>query len=264
MANASIRLIWVVGYRLTRAEEGLCWGKSAKTVLAQLEWPSISTGDWHSEMGSVYFTYGDNEKALEHYKKALQLDEKYFGKEHTKIAVRSSNLGVILNYQYKTRQALKHLKRSLQINEKFLGLAHPKVANDLVNIGLIHENLNDMEKATKALTRALVIWETTLGDKHPKLAWPLSSLGSVYEKTGKNDEAVNSYTRVVEICKNKICIPQPLGNAYFGLAKAILFPRSKPGFGFFPARKGDIIKGTQTASETYRKNPSLVEKTRWC
>ena len=36
----------------------------------------------YNNMGSIYVIFGDNETALEHYTKALQINQKILGEEH--------------------------------------------------------------------------------------------------------------------------------------------------------------------------------------
>ena len=250
-ALASIRLIWVVGYRLTRTEEGLCWGKSAKASLTQQKWPDRLTSEWNSEIGSVYFTHGEENKALEHYQKALQLEEETLGKEHPKVAVRSSNIGVVFLWNNKHTQALAYFQRALNINKKALGLDHPKVANDLINIGLIHEQQNNTENAFRVYVRALEIWEAALGKNHPKLAWPLAGLGLVFEKQGNIAKASENFRRVTEICQNNICHPQPLAETYVGLAE-IRWSQDQ--------NREVTLKLAQKAREAYARAPKMYDR----
>lgn len=223
MAQAANKLLWVVGYRLSRASEGLTWGQSAKIALVRLQWPLRLVGEWYDRMGYLFASLGKQQKAFEYRQKALETDEKVLGSEHPTVAIRRNNIGVMYWRIQDYDRALDHYQRALRITEKTLGPQHPDVAFSLSNIGLVFWKLGKYDKAIDHLQRALVMREELLGKEHPLTVWPLAGLGEVYRATKKWTQAIASFQRVTDICNKSSCYPEPLGMAYFGLARMIWY-----------------------------------------
>ena len=221
MALTSMRMIYVVGYRLGHAQEGEYWGWIAKTAIARLKWPPKLAGLWNDNMGIVYGMQGNEEKELEYHRRALQIKRNHLGKDHYEVANYLNNLGVIFWRRGELEQALVYYQKAVENGQRAYGVDHPQVANYLNNIGLVLWKQGEFESASDYLVRAQVIWETSLGDEHPLLAWPLAGLGEVYQALGKQSEALAKFVRVTRICKKVFCHAEPEGMAYFGLAKGV-------------------------------------------
>ena len=219
MTRASTHLAWTVGYRLTRVEEGLFWGRTANTALTLLKRPPELESTWYDRMGSVYSSQDEEDKAIQFHQKALQIDKRMLDADHPALAHGFNNIGVVYWRREEYHKALEYYTQALLINRKAYGLNHPELAHNLNNIGLVYWRLGEFEKASKHLHRALVIWEESLGREHPVLTWALSGLAEVHRAEKKLTEAQEKYQRVAEICKKQVCYPEPEGMALFGLAK---------------------------------------------
>jgi Tfp pilus assembly protein PilF len=70
---------------------------------------------------------GDLEGARDHFKRALAIDEKAFGRNHPDVAIDVHNLGLVLQGQGDLEGARKNFRRALAILRMFFPEDHPQV-----------------------------------------------------------------------------------------------------------------------------------------
>ena len=131
MAQASIQLIWVIGYRLSALQEGLFWSLVAKSFLELLEWPANLEIYYHTYLGTVHGSKGDHGKKLHHCQKAAALSRKSLGENHPSLANSLNCIGVVYWRQGDDANALDYYQQALAIEMKTLGKHHPYVARSL-------------------------------------------------------------------------------------------------------------------------------------
>ena len=68
------------------------------------------------------------------YRRALAIDEKSYGTEHAKVAIRLNNLASLLEDTNRLAAAEPLYRQALAIDEKSYGTQHPKVAIRLNNL----------------------------------------------------------------------------------------------------------------------------------
>ena len=88
-----------------------------------------------SSIGLVYSQKGDYKKALEYYKKTLDIDLKIYDEIHPYIAADYCNVGLALNKIGDYDNALKYNEKALDIRLKLYGEEHPDVAEAYINLG---------------------------------------------------------------------------------------------------------------------------------
>ena len=115
--------------------------------------------------------------------RALEIDEKALGPEHTSVARDVNNLGSVMQDLGDLEGAKKCFERALKIDEKALGPEHTSVAIRVNNLGSVMRDLVDLEGAKKCFERALAIFEKRLGKDHPKTVLVRNNLKSLQEKT---------------------------------------------------------------------------------
>jgi tetratricopeptide (TPR) repeat protein len=71
------------------------------------------------------------------YRRAIEIDEKVFGKDQPEVATDYNNLASLLETQGKYNQAEPLYRRAIEIGEKVLGKDHPDVAIRYNNLALI-------------------------------------------------------------------------------------------------------------------------------
>ena len=92
-----------------------------------------------NNLGSVLKDQGDLEGARKCCERALAIDEKTLGPDHTRVAIRVNNLGSVLQDQGDLEGARRCAGRALAIFESRLGKDHP-------NSILARSNLRMLQK----------------------------------------------------------------------------------------------------------------------
>jgi tetratricopeptide (TPR) repeat protein/predicted Ser/Thr protein kinase len=213
-AEASRRLVYLVGNQLARHEAGRQWAKHAEP-LARATGTDEALGYYLNSIGSVAFIEGKYEEARSLQERALAIEEKALGADHLEVASTLSSLAGVAWGEGKYAEARGYQERSLAITEKALGAGHPEVANALSNLGVLAKSEGNYEQARIYGERALVIWETTLGPEHSDVAYALANLGSMYQAEGKHDDARHHYARALAIWEKTLGPEHP--NVAFAL-----------------------------------------------
>jgi tetratricopeptide (TPR) repeat protein len=116
----------------------------------------------------VYYENAAYQKAEPLMRRALEIDEKSFGKDHPEVATDLNNLAQLLKDTNRLKEAEPLMRRVVEIVEKSLGPDHPNVATALNNLALLLQATNRLTEAEPLMRRALVIFENSLGPDHPK------------------------------------------------------------------------------------------------
>jgi len=145
----------------------------------------------------------DNKKAIEYRKKSLNITIKLLGKEHTSLAHKYNNLGVLYNEEGEYSKALDCHKKALVITKKAYGENHISTAACYANMGLIYKKTRDYPNALKYQEKALAIQKKVLGEKHPDTAISYNNLAMLYQKTEAYHKALSYARKALEI-KEKI------------------------------------------------------------
>jgi tetratricopeptide (TPR) repeat protein len=115
--------------------------------------------------------------------RALKIDERAFGPDHTRVAIDVNNLGSVLQDLGDLAGAKSCFEKALKIDEKAFGPDHTRVAIDVNNLSLVLQDLGDLAGAKSCFERALKIFEKRLGKDHPNAVIVRNNLKSLQEKT---------------------------------------------------------------------------------
>jgi serine phosphatase RsbU (regulator of sigma subunit)/TPR repeat protein len=164
--------------------------------------------------GISYYMAGNYEKAIESYKKGLQID-KNAGNTRGVISFQN-NIGGIYWHQGNYHKAIEYFTRSLKNSEKIED--SNSVALALNNIGNIYSEQNDHPRALKYFKKSLVIFES-LSNKEG-VARSLNNLGLAYFDLENTEKSLEFYEKCITIRKNigdkvgLIKVLNNLGNVY--------------------------------------------------
>jgi len=151
---------------------------------------------------------GNYPKALEHYHKALKINEKL--KDRRGISASLSSIGIVYRNQGDSTvaagdtalamadtypKALEYYFKALKMDEEMDNKSG--IAADLGNIGIVYRNQGDYPKALEYYFKALKM-RKELGAKN-LIASALGNIGSLYTKTGRFAEAENYLLRSLAI-----------------------------------------------------------------
>ena len=147
----------------------------------------------YGNLGNVYETRGDLHKTEEMYRKALALHEELGGKEG--MANAYGNLGIV----YKTRGDLDKAQemywKALALDEE-LG-RKGGMAADYCNLGNVYKTRGDLEQAEEMHRKALALYEK-LGSKKG-MADAYCNLGNVYDIRGDLEQAEEIYRKALAL-----------------------------------------------------------------
>ena len=73
----------------------------------------------------AYYNKGEYDKAIELYRKALEIKEKVLGKEHPSTATSYNNIGLAYYNKGKYDKAMEFYRKAEKIREQKLGPDHP-------------------------------------------------------------------------------------------------------------------------------------------
>ena len=188
-AKAMVWLVRIVGHLQARYEAGLSTAQAAEAVLELSGDNDEIRSSLFSNMGTLFFSKGDYNKALSFFQKSLVIREKFLGSEHSLVAHSLNNIGIVFTTQEDYSKSLDYFLKSLKILKKTLGYNHPKIAHSLNNLGVVYWNLGKPDRALEYYRNSLEIREKALGPEHPLVATTLSNMGFVYRKEGKYEKA---------------------------------------------------------------------------
>ncbi|MCH9686534.1 MAG: serine/threonine-protein kinase, partial [Deltaproteobacteria bacterium] len=128
-AGAMIHLTGVVGYRLTRRDDGLAWARHAHAAVARAGAPTFERARLWNTIGSIHDRVGQPAEAREHYARALALlDDPGDDRSRQLRASTLNNLGSVAARLGDSARAQTHFQAAVAITEAVRGLGHPDVA----------------------------------------------------------------------------------------------------------------------------------------
>ena len=141
----------------------------------------------------MYQAWGQYDKAIEHFKKALAINVELERKDG--IASCLNNIGGVYQAWGQNKEALEYYKKSLAINEELKN--KDVIASGLNNIGLVYQAWGQYDKAIEHFKKALAIDEVL--EKKGEIAIVLNNIGLVYQAWGQYDKAIQQYYKAWEI-----------------------------------------------------------------
>ena len=131
--------------------------------------------------------------------RALKIDEKGLGPEHTNVARDVNNLGSVLRGLGDLAGAKRCFERALKIDEEAFGMEHTSVAIRVNNLGSVLQAQGDLDGAKRCYERALAIDEEAFGPEHTQVARNVNNLGLVLKAQGDLEGAKRCCERALKI-----------------------------------------------------------------
>ena len=206
-AKALALLVWVVGYSQARYEVGLSIARDAEIMLDVAKGDDKLRSELYNNIGVVFGSKGDYDKALKYFLRELQIQEKSIGTKDHRLAVTLNNLGVVLINKGDYDRSLDYYRRSLKIWQAALGSDHPETVHPLNNLGVVFMAKGMHEKALTNYQKSLSIRQKALGHDHPLVAVTLNNLGEVHLKNKDFDNALSYHLQALAI-RQKVLGPE--------------------------------------------------------
>jgi len=144
-----------------------------------------------NNLGIVYYQKGQKQKGIQLFKRAIQLESKYFNAY--------VNLGNALRYE-------KKYEETKQLYEKALSM-RPNDAGIINNLGNVYQDQGQLKEALQYYLKAISI--------NPYLVSSINNVGLVYHKLGQHPEAKKYFQQAVNIDPNYSEAYYSLGIVYF-------------------------------------------------
>jgi len=165
---------------------------------------------WLNELGYIYYTIGELDKAEEMFNKMLEIAEKLGLQEG--MARAYGNLGVIHKKRGDLDKAEEMFNKALEIAEK-LGLQEG-IAIQYGNLGVIYLTRGELDKAEEMLNKALEIHEKF--GLLEGIAHDYCNLGAIYQERSNLNKAEQMYNKSLQI-NEKLGRPEGMAINYGNL-----------------------------------------------
>ena len=160
-------------------------------------------GDQSEEVAASYndlglvFGQSDPDKALEYYERALPIYEKLHGKDHFKIAIASTNIGLMYSNLKLYGDAVNNFETALLIWRKIYPNGHPNEALVLSNLGSTYVKMGDKKIALEYYEKALSIYKKFYGLKHSDISQTQNRIGNLKLEENNFDLALQSFQQAI-------------------------------------------------------------------
>ena len=225
--NAARDLVLLMGYRNTRHDEALMWGRTIAQPLARGQDDPVSLAQVWNHMGIVFLLKGEFEQAHELIDRARRLHEQTLGTDHPLVAQTVGNLGNVLRGQGKLEQAKVRYEQALEIQQRVSGSDHPSTIKSVGNLGSALAEQGRYEEAKERFEVALRAWRQMRGEDHPLVLHYLNNLGEIASRQENYVEAERYHERALELRERTLGDDHPdtaqslsnLGNVFIATQK---------------------------------------------
>ncbi|KFE63928.1 tetratricopeptide repeat protein [Hyalangium minutum] len=198
-ARAMGSMAFTLGADPKRLNEALQWSELTKASIARMGGNEDLEMDVETSLGIIYSRADKPDEALGHVERALQLNERLFGKENARRPSILVNLGVVLRKLERFDDALQALREGIAIREKVHGPTHPSLGSLNYVIAQVLLKTGDIEQARTYASRALEIRLAAYGPEHPEVGDAYDLVGIANTLAGKHTEALESFLKAMAL-----------------------------------------------------------------
>lgn len=158
---------------------------------------STKTAPTQKLLSDIYYTIGDYDKAQVYIQRAIDSQQKQFGRNHIEVAKSISQLALIRFHKKDDPVVVeKLLVEARDIMGTKLGKDNPQYADILKNVAVLNISQKKYVEAFSSLTQAENIWRTKTGSKNNINAASIYSLtGDVYYQLKNYSKAEEFYNQ---------------------------------------------------------------------
>jgi tetratricopeptide (TPR) repeat protein len=252
-AHASGILVYVVGERLGDYEGAQRWIRlAASTAEAWGNQPKI-IASLEINIGVVESAAGNNDAALEHFERALQIYEEIGMGQTPEAANALMNLGLDARQRGNFDEARRHYAQVGEIVREQLGPEHPHMGSLHNSIGNVYFEEGNAEAAEIEFRTSVEILRKLVPANHPALGHPINNIGEFMLQNKRYAEAVESFTEAATIWESSQGKAHPL----------VAYPLSGRGVALLELGKiAAARKDLERAFEIRKDDPPGVNKSR--
>lgn len=128
----------------------------------------VSVSDCYNNIGLIYASMRQFDKALQFHKAALDIRIAAYGKSsHPDVGGSYNNIGLAYLDQLNSLEAKSYLLKALDVKKKFLGEKHQSIAHTYHNLGTVYTHLENYDSARLYFTKALDIYRQIMPGRNP-------------------------------------------------------------------------------------------------
>ena len=193
----------LIGCTYLELEDHLAAQENLNRSLRIMDPTDPNTASIYNNLGMVYKSSGEYEKARENFRKALVIYESCLG-----ILPPTRTDVTILLYTYighvyfeldEYELALVNYNKALNLQSAVLGPMHPEVASLHASIGNVYAYMGEHLESLESHKKALEIWLNSLGPDNPLVGEAYSAMGKEAFGLGKKEEALAYLENSIEI-----------------------------------------------------------------
>ena len=221
-ARSSAQLAGIIGYNLSRPDEGERWARLSEAILERMGKGNEVMTSWllHSR-AIIRERAGDLDAARAYMEEAIALLEKTGGSNRPEVGRSLITLGNLLAELGQPERALAVDDRALEIFKRLYGDQHPILGQVLSNRGEALDGLRRWGDARRSFERSIELWEPELGPEHRYMAYPLTGLGVSALGAGDPARALAPLERALRIREANETARAALCETRFALARAL-------------------------------------------
>ena len=157
---------------------------------------NYSSAMGYNNLGLMYYTMADYEKALQYLHKAAAIFDEV---DKPKLATSLANIAALYGEIGAPHKALSYLQQSLRLHKKYYGITHQLTAGDYHNIGCTYQAMQKHEVALTYFKKASGIESQVFSPDHPERALTSLTMGESYQALGRYQEALRCEYESVRI-----------------------------------------------------------------
>jgi tetratricopeptide (TPR) repeat protein len=174
----------------------------------------------YSNLAAASIRAGDNQRAEEYARQALEMAQSDLPARHRLTAVALNNLAQSCRFQEKYLEAEVFYRRAIEIWEDALGADHPDLARGLMNLAALYHERGRETGAEDLYLRAAVIFEIALGKTTTEALVVRNELADVLRAERRYTEAAKLARATLSVMQNVLPEDDPrLQRARYNFAR---------------------------------------------
>ncbi|UJR20281.1 hypothetical protein I4U23_023412 [Adineta vaga] len=174
-----------------------------------------------NNLGKIHQEQEKYEKALEYYKKAVELQRQHLPEDHSSLCIDYNNIGSVYQKQNKLDLALEYFQRALNIEMNSVEKDEELIALFTNNIGLVYNDQKNFSQGLIYHEKCLEMNEKLLPTTHPSLALSHHNLAISLFSLGRFNQALEHAQKAIHITSQSLPNGHPQRDAHHELMNNI-------------------------------------------
>jgi CHAT domain-containing protein/Tfp pilus assembly protein PilF len=185
--------------KVQKLDEAFAKVTQGKVIIDQLrEVPHISA-DIYSMIGDIEKKRRNSDASLTAYKKALELYQQKYGREHKSVALSLADIGFYYFSARKYEEAISYFEQVLEVTSAVRGPEHKSVAAFNYAVGICYVRLGEYKKAISRYEKSMELRKKLFGEESKEVAEIYFELGAPYFYQEDYEKAIFYYEKALEI-----------------------------------------------------------------